>query len=271
MADHPLTLGKQVTVTIMAQDNCTLKHGPNVAPSERYQLNVVPPEQLMSMLEARELTLRLRLEQIAQDLTATRDSLANVEFAAPKPRPRAAKPGAATAADAKGPSGDKLAPGAEPEDSQAAKAAPKAGAEPGDTASSGGGLHSAPVVIEQTLANSERGASETASLAAAFDDIREEMVNNRIDTPELEYRLKDQIADPLRHIAEASFPELDRRLKKLQAVLADPELSRVRHEEAVKQIDTILVEMRLVMNKMLELESFNEILRAPARDHQSPA
>ena len=38
----------------------------------------------MSMLEARELTLRLRLEQIAQDLTATRDQLAHAEFASPK-------------------------------------------------------------------------------------------------------------------------------------------------------------------------------------------
>ena len=96
-------------------------------------------------------------------------------------------------------------------------------------------MTSAPVVIEQSLANSERGASETLSLAAAFDDIREEMVNNRINTPEIEYRLKDQIADPLRHIGEVSFPELDRRLKRLQSSLADPQMSKARHEAAVRR------------------------------------
>jgi len=45
------------------------------------------------------------------------------------------------------------------------------------------------------------------------------MTNNRIDTPQVEYRLKEEIADPLRRIAEISFPELDRRLKKLQSSL----------------------------------------------------
>ena len=265
LTDHPLTLGKTLSLTIMAQDNCTLKRGANVAPSEHYQLEVVSPEQLMSMLEARELTLRLRLEQIAQDLTTTRDQLAHVEFASPK-APSASEKAAADkaavdkAAAANQASGGKSAPGAEPEDVRAAKSPPKSGTEPGDDESSGPGLHSPTVVIEQTLANSERGASEIASLAVAFDDIREEMVNNRVETPELEYRLKDQIADPLRHIAETSFPELDRRLKKLQAVLADPKLSQTRHAEAVQQVDAILVEMRLVMNKMLELESFNEIV-----------
>ena len=87
------------------------------------------------------------------------------------------------------------------------------------------------------------------------------MVNNRIDTPAVEYRLKDGIADPLRHIAEVSFPELDRRIKKLQASLADPQASKARHAEALVQIDVILVEMRQVMNKMLELESFNQIVQ----------
>ena len=108
-----------------------------------------------------------------------------------------------------------------------------------------------------------------SSLATAFDDIREEMTNNRIDTPEIEYRLKDQIADPLRRIAKTMFPELDRRLKKLESSLSDPRLSKTRHAEALAQVDAILVEMRLVMNKMLELESFNEIveqLRAIIKD-----
>ena len=59
-------------------------------------------------------------------------------------------------------------------------------------------------------------------MAQGFDDIREELINNQIDTPALEYRLKDQIADPLRRIAVDMFPELELRLRKLQAVLGDP-------------------------------------------------
>ncbi len=258
--EKPLKIGQQVALAIMAQDNCTLKRGPNVAAGERYQLTVVSPEQLLSSLEARELTLRLRLEQIVQDLTATRDGLAQLDFSPPKPASAGAKPAAGPNAPAGGPA--KPSAGDEPEDIRAAKTRP-AGAEPGegDLLGPTRGLKAAPVVIEQTLANSERGASETLSLASAFDDIREEMVNNRIDTPAIEYRLKDQIADPLRKIATDSFPELDRRLKKLQSVLANPQESKARHEAALAQVDAILVEMRQVMNKMLELESFNEIVQ----------
>ncbi len=268
--EQPLKVGQQMSLAIMAQDNCTLKKGGNVAPSERYQIAVVAPDQLMSMLEARELTLRLRLEQIAQDITTTRDQLGKLEFGSTDTPPSPEKPAGerrptgATAADetvadtkpAEKPLGD------EPEDARAAKRSQAPGAEPGETegAAPARGLTSAPVVIEQSLANSERGASETLSLAAAFDDIREEMVNNRINTPEIEYRLKDQIADPLRHIGEVSFPELDRRLKRLQSSLADPRMSKVRHEAALAQVDAILLEMRQIMNKMLELESFNEIV-----------
>lgn len=265
--DKPLAIGQQLSLAVMAQDNCTLKRGANIAPSERYQLTVVSPEQLQSSLEARELTLRLRLEQIVQDLTATRDSLAALDFTPPKPPsagdkpmtpPAEKKPAGSTSASA---TAAKPPEGAEPDDAKTANK--PAGAEPGETESTGPNraLKSAPVVIEQTLANSERGASETLSLAGAFDDIREEMVNNRIDTQAIEYRLKDQIADPLRKIAETSFPELDRRLKKLKTVLADPRESITRHQESVAQVDEVLREMRDVMNKMLELESFNEIVQ----------
>jgi hypothetical protein len=278
--EKSLRIGQQVSLAMMAEDNRNLKGGPNIASSERYQLTVVAPDQLMSMLEARELTLRLRLEQIVQDLTSTRDALAELDFTPPKPAPSNEKPAAPKPANEKrastiraavdpfvaadGANGKSSAnpSGAEPDDARKSNGASNDGLEPGESNTPGPkrGLKSAPVVIEQTLAYSERGASETTSLAGAFDDIREEMVNNRIDTPAIESRLKDGIADPLRHIAEVSFPELDRRLQKLQAALADPQ-AKARHAQALTQIDDILVEMQQVMKKMLELESFNQIVQ----------
>ncbi len=272
MKDRKLAVGQQMALSVMAQDNCTLKNGPNVAPGERYQLSVVTPDQLQSMLEARELNLRLRLEAIVQDLATTREQFAEVQYVAPKP-PESAKPPAgkdkspATSAAASqqinadaflaADSDKKLAPGAEPED---VKSKGGDGTEPGDTGGSGHIVRAPAVVIDQTLANSQQSAAETVALATAFDDIREEMTNNRIDTPEVEYRLKDQIAEPLRRIAATMYPELDRRLRRLQAVMADPAAAKARHEDVLHQIDAILVEMRAVLAKMLELESFNEIV-----------
>ena len=102
----------------------------------------------------------------------------------------------------------KLVPGAEPGDvdAPANRSAREPGEDNGSPAWAARGLASPPVVVEQTEANSLQSASETESLATSFDDIREEMLNNRVNTPELEYRLKDQIGDPLRRIAQTMFP-----------------------------------------------------------------
>ena len=44
-------IGQQLLFTLKAADNCTLAAVPNVGQGERYQLDFVPPEQLLSMLE----------------------------------------------------------------------------------------------------------------------------------------------------------------------------------------------------------------------------
>ena len=147
--EKPLKIGQQVSLSMMAEDNRNLKGGPNVASSEKYQLAVVAPDQLMSMLEARELTLRLRLEQIAQDLTSTRDSLAQLDFTPPKPAPSSDKPAPAkpasgrrasaihaavnpfVAADAPSERPSKNPSGAEPDDAGKSNAAPNNGLEAG--------------------------------------------------------------------------------------------------------------------------------------------
>jgi hypothetical protein len=119
---------------------------------------------------------------------------------------------------------------------------------------------SASVQVERVLQNSERSSHETLQLAQAFDDIREEMINNRIDTEELKTRLKAGIADPLKRIVAEPFPKLFDQLKQLSKQLAEPEKAVSAQAAATAQIDTILVEMKQVLDKMLELETFNEVL-----------
>ena len=60
---------------VQAADGHALDAGPNVGSSQRYVLDVVTPEQLRSMLEARELMLRRRFETIVEELTETRNLL----------------------------------------------------------------------------------------------------------------------------------------------------------------------------------------------------
>jgi hypothetical protein len=76
----------------------------------------------------------------------------------------------------------------------------------------------------------------------------------------LQTRLKDQIADPLRRISTQMFPALKTRLVELRRELDDPTTGAAQLKESLKQCDAILTEMKLVLDKMLELETFNEVL-----------
>ncbi len=220
---------------VQAADSFALEAGPNVGSSQRYVLDVVTPETLRSMLEARELMLRRRFETIVEELTDTRNLSRALPWASRTPRtmhrvtPRSR------------PKAGPREPADEPAD------APKRAVPPS-------------VQAERVLQNTQRSSHETLQVALAFDEIREEMINNRVDTEELKTRLKDGVADPLKRIVAEMFPKLDADLKKLAGQLADPQAAPATKAAALAQIDAILVEMRQVLDKMLELETFNEVL-----------
>jgi hypothetical protein len=76
----------------------------------------------------------------------------------------------------------------------------------------------------------------------------------------LQTRLKDQIADPLKHISLQMFPELRGRLTQLRKLASDPQAGPKQLQLALEQSDAILVEMKSVLDKMLELETYNEVV-----------
>lgn len=239
---------------VQAADTYALGDAPNVGSSQRYVLDVVTPEQLRAMLEARELMLRRRFETMVAEFTETRDLLARLEL--PASQPSAGQPANKDSAN-KQP--------VKPEPGQDKAATAKA-AEPGDapaaadTQSPEQRLVGQRVHAERVLQNTQRAAHETLEVAASFDGIRAELVNNRVDTEELKSRLKDGIADPLRRIVAERFPGLESQLRDLQARLADPVAAGPLQVAALAQADKILVEMKQVLDRMLELETFNEVL-----------
>ncbi len=195
-----LTAGRRLTVSIVATDGCRLATGPNVAASDAWSLDVVTPEALLAMLEAREIILRRRFESTVADLVQSRDRLA-----AP---------------------GENAASAADPD---------RDGGESDDVA--------------RLLEASTRAAGETGELAAAFRLIRDELANNALLSPELENRLVSQIADPLARIAAADLPGVAAACRR-----------RAPREEIVRATDAVLARMRAVLDRMMELESFNEVV-----------
>jgi hypothetical protein len=185
-----LPVGCRVSVQVEARDGCGLAGGPNVGTGDAWTLDVVTPEALQAMLDARETLLRRRFETVLADLTQARE---------------------------------RLAAAADPADDDCRRL--------GDAAA--------------------RAAGETGDIAGSFHTVRLEFANNGLLTSEVDARLVGQIADPLAALAAGDLAALERRGQ--AAATADaPAL--------LADADRALDRMRAVLDRMLELESFNEVL-----------
>lgn len=236
--------GQKMLLCVKAADRCDLGAGPNIGTSERWLLDVVTPEKLRAMLESRELVLRQRFDRIVQEMTETRDLLARLEFDPP--------------ADVKG-------------GVDAKEAAPDGNVKNGDGAALAGddaddASAESPerraslrlLRVQGAVTNSRKSAQEVVGVADAIDDIRKQLINNRIDTEELKSRLQAGIADPLRVIVEEMFPELESRLEKLEKALNDAAAGPAQRDQAQQQADAIILAMHKVLDRMIALEDFNE-------------
>ena len=206
---------------------------PNEGTSDRWLKEIVTPEHLRSLLEARELVLRQRFETTIEKVTESRDRMVKIGF------------------DASAENGDN-------------GVATDEGAEPGDevvqTLSPEEQLERRTAYVQRALSDSRQYAHETKGVAEAFDEIRLELINNRIDIKELNDRIEFDIAKPLHRIADVMFPLLEQRLLSLEELLEDTTRGPQKRTLARQQADLILREMNRVLDKMTELEDFNEAL-----------
>jgi hypothetical protein len=196
---EPLALaaGDRLEVRVTATDACGLAGGPNTGTSETWMLEVITPDALRAMLEAREVLLRRRYEAAIEDLAQTRPSLGT--DAVPNQTTAAGRIGEAAA----------------------------------------------------------RAVGESQEIAAAFRGIRAELDHNSLLTPEIETRLIAHVAEPVAAIARTDLTELQTMARTLASHGSDADDAAT---ELTLRTDTTLARMREVLTRMLELESYNELI-----------
>jgi hypothetical protein len=206
---------------------------------------------LLALLERRELALRQRYEAIYEKLTDTRDVLGRVDF------------NDENSADSAEP---EVASGSEGEEEKSAETPPSASPplpvspSPSSPASSQRVLARRRLRVAGSLQNVVQSADEVAGIAEGFDDLGEQLTNNRIDNPDLKSRLREQIAEPLHRIADERLPQLAAQLKSLDEQVADATAGPPELAKTTALADEVLVEMRQVLDRMLELETYNEVV-----------
>jgi hypothetical protein len=229
----PWTLqpGDKLVVSVRASDYYDLAEAANVGTSDPYALDVVTAPELLALLEARELNLKRRFEQTLSELVETRDSLLRLQASLSEP---AAEPDSDAPQPAETPSTDTLIS----RDSSLRR-----------------------LRVQRAQQQGAKAQQEVQGVAASFADIRDELVNNRVDTPERRDRLQDQIIHPLEVIVADDFTRWLDLLTQLDQQIDGPVPAAVANTAlVVQQTNELILALQRVLDSMLELETFSELL-----------
>lgn len=229
-----------VTLAVGAKDRCDLDGEANVGRGDVWMLEIVTEQRLLSILEAREIVLRQRFEQLIDEVRLTRQSFDFMTF----PEPVAEEDEAPTDNEA------------DNEDS-ANEAASADEEEPTETEAERA-LAIRSLRLQRARRDTVKESYETGTVADAFLDIRDELVNNRIYTEERKNRIEDAIVVPLEKIADQMFPELERRLHDFETTIENNELGPANRDRAKQQLDAIIQQMEIIRDRMVEMETYNE-------------
>jgi len=225
----PLQPGQAINVFGEAADGYDLG-ADHLSRSEVYRLEIVTPDALLALLERRELALRARLEQTIDETRTLRDLLELLRR--------------------DGWAGDV---------GSTAVQDPAAAADPNDSEE-----NRARQVLRLRIQQAELQASKTSEeligLAASVDDILAEMVNNRVDSIDRRERLANGVAEPLRATIEGSLKRLSEQIVGIEQRIDKPAAARQQTALSIQSADQVLLELTAVLEKMLDLESYNEIL-----------
>ncbi|MFK8113389.1 MAG: polyketide synthase [Rubripirellula sp.] len=201
-----------------ATDRFDLNDQQHTTPSEVFRLQIVTPEDLLAIMQRRELGLRARLEQTIDETRNLRDTLDLLQrrsFAEPV---------------------------SEQETERTRQEQVRR------------------LRVQQSGLQANKTSDELAGIAEALDDILQEMINNRVDSVDRRERIGTGVRDPLRKIVTEPLPRLIRQISEIEKTVADPPVAIEKTVQAVRTAEDVLLQLTAVLDKMLDLESYNEIL-----------
>ena len=220
---------QKLALTVLAEDGDNL-NGPHVSHGEVYAFTIVTPEELLAQLYDKELNLRQRYEQIRREVAEVRDDLVLHQ--------------------------QRYAEGRQLRDQPPPEAARADWEEQ---------LRQIGVAVaacaERSLHLVRKTHTESRSVEAGFRGIREEMVNNRVDTATALRRIEEGVLHPLHDINETDYPVVDERIGLFRLAnerQADPTAAI---DEAVSAIEQMLIRMDRVLAQMSQRKDINQMIK----------
>ena len=191
----------------------------HVTRSDVFRLQVVTPDELLILLERRELGMRARLEQTIDETRSLRDTLdllrrRGFESEVPNPTKEEVT-----------------------RQNQVRR-----------------------LRVQQSGLQASKTSEELSGIATALDDLIQEMVNNRVDSADRRERIGQGVRDPLRKIVAEPLKLLIGQISEIEENVANPSDASELTVQAVNSAEDVLLQLTAVLDKMIDLENYNEIL-----------
>lgn len=219
-----LKVGQKLSLSVIAEDADNLS-GPHFSQGEKYNFQIVSDEELLSQLYARELNLRQRFEQIISEVQRTQTDLTLARKTVT----------------------DFLEVGRQPV------------GQARDQQLEVLGQNSA-TAAERGLYGIRKNHNETQAIGQSLSDIREEMINNAVDTLQTLERMDVKLLRPLKGINDIDFPDVDQRLGLFRLALQERTDPINRLDESLQALDRLKRKLELVLVEMRKLETYKELL-----------
>ena len=232
-------VGSTLGLTIAAEDYLNLGEEPHIGRASPIQLGVVTPEQLLILLERRELAMRARLEQIISELSQMRDLLVNIQRAAKSVSPESSTESAASEA--------------KDQDTNAEEANTPERLERIQMLRS-----------QQAESQMTKSEGELRGVEREITQINQELINNRIDSTDRRTRLEDKIRKPLIEVLDQSWAPMAndvRAIEKGYSKLSKTQTNVVELlPNAISKTNQIIVALTAILDDMVNIQDFNEVL-----------
>ncbi|WP_437204535.1 hypothetical protein [Planctomicrobium sp. SH664] len=126
------------------------------------------------------------------------------------------------------------------------------------------GASSAPLIAafgDRGLHQVRKSHTESRSIEVSFKDLREEMVNNRVETAELLERIDRRVIEPLALLNSGPFLDVDRRFGAFRLAVDRGSGTAPLAEELNPALDELLGRMDAILNEMKQRGSYNEVIQ----------
>lgn len=228
--------GAEISLVLKAADRFDLGEGPNIGIGDQYTLSVVSASELLQILEQLEVGQRKRLELIFNEVSDVREYLIRT-------RQKNLRPAI------------ELQPGESVNERM-----------DNDAETSSQRIELRKLFAQRAILQIDKSAKEIIGVAESFDDIRLQLINNRVDSEDRKIRLAKKIVQPLRAIPVGVLAALRKTVEQLEAALsqeldeATDARAAVLSESAIQLTDKTLIQLDEVLSILVKYETQNELL-----------